>query len=473
MEATRKRKQSHCVHTAEDGTQCGKTIQHWTDKLCRNHFNIRNGVISRTPQRRNTRARNDAPTNDNGLLQSHSLRRHPIQEEKEEEEEKNGEDEEDEEEEGGAISSPSTTGAIACHRDFMTSTTTTMMMTNTDTVLPSLEVNNVRQAQADQECQQQMSTTTTMTAIVMAAPTPLVPPPTVIQPILPLTLNDNLPCNINVPTSSHLQREFQVRDGRINALEIELQGRINALEREVQQMSAQLNIFQEQMNRTTVTRPTEVELAFRDGCTGSPFDFSLNTTLERHMNDEIMDQRRDNERQRCPAGTNEELRTNTPRRRTARKHPGIIDENNLEQPRVLEQETLQRSTAQEEPERREEVAGIQYYRNFSNQRSNRHRIANDDGRNAGLVNNNVLCYANAIFQIIASCGCLNESLSNPPNMAHQHFSLYYNFASVISSMISGGNEAVNPNNFTNVFSERVPQFENEQRKYLLYQMYRL
>lgn len=347
------------------------------------------------------------------------------------------------------------------------------MMTNTATVLPSLEVNNVRQAQADQECQQQMNTTTTMTAIAMAAPTPPVPLPTVIQPVLPLTLNDNLPCNINVPTSSHLQCEFQIRDGRINALEIELQGRINALEREVQQMSAQLNIFQEQMNSTTVTRPTEVELAFRDGCTGSPFDFSLNTNLDRHMNDEIMEQRRDNERQRCPTGTNEELRTNTPRRRTARKHPGIIDENNHEQPRVLEQETLQRSTAQEEPERREEVAGIQYYRNFSNQRSNRHRIANDGGRNAGLVNNNVLCYANAIFQIIASCGCLNESLSNPPNMAHQHFSLYYNFASVISSMISGGNEAVNPNNFTNVFSERVPQFENEQRKYLLYQMYRL
>ena len=464
MEATRKRKPSYCVHTTEDGIQCGKSVQHYPDRLCRRHYNIRNGVISRTPQRCNTRARNDAPTNDNGLLRSHSSRHHPIQEEKEEEEEKNGDEEDVEEEEEGAIESPSTTEAIACHRDLMT---TTMMMTNTDTVLPFLEVNNVRQAQADQECQQQMSTTTTMTAIAMAAPTPPVPPPTVIQPVLPLTLNDNLPCNINVPTSSHLQSEFQVRDGRINALEIELQGRINALEREVQQMSAQLNIFQEQMNSTTVTRPTEVELAFRDGCTGSPFDFSLNTTLERHMNDEIMEQRRDNERQRCPAGTNEELRTNTPRRRTARKHPEIIDENNHEQPRVLEQETLQRSTAQEEPERREEVAGIQYYRNFSNQRSNRHRIANDGGRNAGLVNNNVLCYANAIFQIIASCGCLNESLSNPPNMDHQHFRLYYNFASVISSMISGGNEAVDPIIFTTVFSERVPQFENEQRKYLL------
>jgi len=42
---------------------------------------------------------------------------------------------------------------------------------------------------------------------------------------------------------------------------------------------------------------------------------------------------------------------------------------------------------------------------------------------------------------------------------------------VISSMISGGNESVDPIIFTTVFSERVPQFENEQHKYLLYQMY--
>ena len=248
MEATRKQKPSYCVHTTEDGTRCGKTIQHWTDKLCKRHFNIRNGVISRTPQRRNTRTRNDASTNDNGLLRNHSLRHHPIQEEKEEEEEKNGEEEEDEEEEGGAIASPSTTGAIACRRDLMT-TTTTMTMTNTDTVLPFLEVNNVRQAQADQECQQQMNTTTTMTVIAMAAPTPPtppVPPPTVIQPLLHLTANDNLPCNINMPTSSHLQSEFQVRDGRINALEIAsnnlhhcFQRKIMASESTVQQMSAQ------------------------------------------------------------------------------------------------------------------------------------------------------------------------------------------------------------------------------------------
>ncbi len=197
MEATRKRKPSYCVHTTEDGTECRKSVQHYPSRLCRRHYNIHNGVISRTPQRRNTHARNDAPTNDNGLLRSHSSCFHPIQEEEEEEEEKNGEEEDVEEVEEGAIASPSTTGgAIECRMDFMTTmtTTTTTMMTNTATPLPFLEVNNVREAQADQECQQQMNTTTMMTVIAMAAPTPPVPPPTVIQPILPLTLNDNLQC---------------------------------------------------------------------------------------------------------------------------------------------------------------------------------------------------------------------------------------------------------------------------------------
>ena len=47
MEATRKRKQYHCVHITEDGTECRKSIQHWSDRLCRNHNNIRNGVTSR------------------------------------------------------------------------------------------------------------------------------------------------------------------------------------------------------------------------------------------------------------------------------------------------------------------------------------------------------------------------------------------------------------------------------------------
>ena len=34
-------------------------------------------------------------------------------------------------------------------------------------------------------------------------------------------------------------------------------------------------------------------------------------------------------------------------------------------------------------------------------------------------------------------------------------------------MIRGKNQAVNPMIFTNFFSERVPQFNHDQRKYLL------
>ena len=50
MEATRKQKQSsYCVHTTEDGTRCQKSIQHWDVKLCRRHYNDRNGEINRMP----------------------------------------------------------------------------------------------------------------------------------------------------------------------------------------------------------------------------------------------------------------------------------------------------------------------------------------------------------------------------------------------------------------------------------------
>ncbi len=105
-----------------------------------------------------------------------------------------------------------------------------------------------------------------------------------------------------MPTSSHLHNELQIRDGRINALEStsshlhhELQvrdGRINALESAVEQLRTQLNIFQEQMRTqqmaavNRMTTPTDIELAFQEGCTSSPDDdvgtfvMSLNTMLE-------------------------------------------------------------------------------------------------------------------------------------------------------------------------------------------------
>ncbi len=382
-------------------------------------------------------------------------------------------------------------------RGLMTTTTTTTtntaggIVTVIPPLLPLLEVNNVSQAQANQGCQQLMSTTATMTALAITTPTHSVPLPAIIQPVLTLEpnngQNDILPSNINVPTSSYLHHELQIRDGRISALESA-----------VEQLRTQLNIFREQMrnqqmsavNRTRT--PTNIELAFQEGCTGSPdddagtFEFSLNSTLDTNMNDVIMEEsnrRRvnnlpgldqcNNEARRDPARREEEQEANTPRRRIAREHPGRRDEENHEQhctkheqPGVLEHKAIQCSTAQDEPGRREEEPESQYYRNnfLTSQRSNARCIAND-GCNAGLVNNTVVCYANTIIQIIASCGCLNESLRNPPSILHKHFSLYYNFASVISSMINGNIEADNPERFLEFFTTRCPQFNADKRKY--------
>ena len=70
------------------------------------------------------------------------------------------------------------------------------------------------------------------------------------------------------------------------------------------------------------------------------------------------------------------------------------------------------------------------YTKFHIQRRNARHIVKDS-RNAGLMNNNVICYANAIFQVIASCNHLSEFLLNPPREEHQRFSLYCQFACVI------------------------------------------
>jgi ubiquitin C-terminal hydrolase len=107
----------------------------------------------------------------------------------------------------------------------------------------------------------------------------------------------------------------------------------------------------------------------------------------------------------------------------------------------------------------------QYYKEFPVQRRNARHIEKD-GRTAGLLNNNVICYANAIFQLIANCNNLNKYLLNPPREEHQHFSLYYEFACVISAMISKETvDAVDSHKFMKVFLDICPQFNKEERTY--------
>jgi hypothetical protein len=52
-------------------------------------------------------------------------------------------------------------------------------------------------------------------------------------------------------------------------------------------------------------------------------------------------------------------------------------------------------------------------------------------------------YSNAIIQCIASCSYLTDFLQCPSNEEHEHFQLYFEFASVINSLVSGGDNVVN------------------------------
>ena len=94
--------------------------------------------------------------------------------------------------------------------------------------------------------------------------------------------------------------------------------------------------------------------------------------------------------------------------------------------------------------------GSPYYRDFQARRTNAPDPVIADAH-AGLINCDVVCYSNAIFQCIASCIHVSDFLQTPPNEEHQRFPLYYEFASVMSSMVSGQESVVDPTSFVDLF----------------------
>jgi hypothetical protein len=100
-----------------------------------------------------------------------------------------------------------------------------------------------------------------------------------------------------------------------------------------------------------------------------------------------------------------------------------------------------------------------YRRDF--QPSRRSNVSNSercsDGAHAGLINSDVICYSNAIFQNIASCAHSNlckEFLRSQPSEEHQHFKIYYEFKSLISSILRNGMDNIDPSKFIGLYKER-------------------
>jgi ubiquitin C-terminal hydrolase len=112
--------------------------------------------------------------------------------------------------------------------------------------------------------------------------------------------------------------------------------------------------------------------------------------------------------------------------------------------------------------------GSPYYRIFpKSQRCNIHDTDSDSHANAGLQNSDVICYSNSILQVIASCTDLTEFFLSLLSKNHQCFTLYYEFANVIHSMITGRPDVVNTYNFVDIFKSNHKSFNANECTYIL------
>ena len=101
------------------------------------------------------------------------------------------------------------------------------------------------------------------------------------------------------------------------------------------------------------------------------------------------------------------------------------------------------------------------YRSFPPRRTDTYTPVNADAH-AGLTNCDMICYSNAIFQGIASCIHVTDFLQTPPNEEHQRFPLYYAFASVMCSMVSGQESVADPTSFVRLFRDKIDNYDPQE-----------
>jgi hypothetical protein len=82
---------------------------------------------------------------------------------------------------------------------------------------------------------------------------------------------------------------------------------------------------------------------------------------------------------------------------------------------------------------------------------------------AGLRKCDLISYSNAIIQCIASCSYLTYFLQSPPNEEHERFQLYFEFTSVINSVVSGG-DVVNLKKLNTLYRSNE-SFKEDKGKY--------
>jgi hypothetical protein len=100
----------------------------------------------------------------------------------------------------------------------------------------------------------------------------------------------------------------------------------------------------------------------------------------------------------------------------------------------------------------------------SHQRKVKRTIEQRIDAHAGLKKCGLICYSNAIIQCIASFSYHTDFLQCPPSEEHEHFQLYFEFTSVINSLVGGGDNVVNLKKL-NILYRGSENFKRDKDKY--------
>jgi hypothetical protein len=228
----------------------------------------------------------------------------------------------------------------------------------------------------------------------------------------------------------------------INQVNNRLEEQICLLCNQQSQMQEQVSQMQEQVNFLLAQQNQHQLEQFSCASLGGSFTLDVGKKQDDHVNSEDDSSKVDN-------ATKETLQISG--------GPQIFSDSNATQskPPAKSQSTPKISKDQDKTSRKprkgkshdEEKTKVSYYLKFQ-ERIRGEPAAVDVGANAGLVNSNVSCYSNAILQCLASCIHFSDF---SPSVNHPEFPLNHAFASLMISMMVGGEQIINPSSFTDVF----------------------
>jgi hypothetical protein len=268
----------------------------------------------------------------------------------------------------------------------------------------------------------------------------------------------------SVPKITYLQEQLALRDAKTVAMEQRMSQLFHAV-KDLQQRWWQPMLFIDMPERQQQIKPlgsyTVSPQGYDDkwGCTLTAND---KIQFSGGKDDEHVLEEENKENMMPRDGRSQQYNASTPQTRRTRRRKIRDEEEQIGRPLkcVWSTKHPEGNTMAEK--------GSPYYRNFPESRQrNIHPTDNDSHANAGFQISDIICYSKSILQVIASCTHLTEFFPSPPSKDHQHFRLYYEFANVIHSMVTGRPDVVNPYNFVEIFKAYHNFFDANECTYVL------